>query len=108
MSAAVYNVEIGQGGSMTVVVEVLEADGTASDLTGFTGEMQIRTGYDSDIVLATGDVEIDDNMVTGFVAADDLDAEPWSAAFYDMRIVDGDDVEYLVRGTVRRFQTVTR
>jgi hypothetical protein len=110
---AVYNVEIGLGGSITVVVEVLEADGTVSDLTGFTGEMQVRTSYDSTVVLATGDVTIgtgdDEGIVTGFVSADDLSLDlTWSAAYYDIRIVDDDDIEYIVKGTVRRFQTVTR
>ena len=90
MSAAVYNAEIGENGSFSVVVEVLENDGMAANLTGYTGSLQVRINPDDAATVASGTVTISSNVVTGVITSSALAADTtWMAAYYDMRIVNG-------------------
>lgn len=107
MGAVVYNIEGDQGGTVQVAVEVQEANGTASNLTGYTGTMEVLDDYGPDgVVLATGTVSISANVVTGTVAGSaTLD---WAAGFYDIRIANGTLVEYIARGTIKLRPTATQ
>lgn len=110
MGTPVFNVEADQGGTIAVTVDVTEADGTASNLTGYTGEMQVRTVPSSDEVLATGTVVITPTTgrVVGTIPASETADAEWRAAHYDIRITDGTTIEYVVRGTIKLRETVTR
>lgn len=110
MGAPVYNLEADAGGTITVSVDVTEADGSASNLTGWTGEMQVRATPDSEDVLAEGTVAITalTGRVVGTIAASETEDAEWRAAFYDIRITDGTIVEYVAKGKIQLRETVTR
>lgn len=106
MGAAVYNIEGDQGGTVQVVVDVQDADGSDANLAGYTGTMEVLDDYtDEGIVLATGTVTISGNTVTGTIAGSaTLD---WLAGVYDIRITNGTLVEYIVRGAIKLRPTAT-
>lgn len=109
MSVAVqYDLDADQGSTIPVSVGVTEADGSDSDLSGFTGQMQVRLTPEDDTILAEGTVAIVGNVVTGTVAAADTEDALWRAASYDLRIMSGTTREYLARGIIRLRPTVTR
>lgn len=110
MTAELNNIEGDRGGTITVTVDVTEADGTPSNLTGYTGEMQVRATPSSSVVLATGTVAITalTGRVVGTVAAADTEDAEWHVAHYDMRIMSGAIVEYVAYGTIRLRDSVTR
>lgn len=107
MTVPVFNIEAVAGGTITVAVTVTESDGTASDLSGYTGEMQVRESTLSETVLATGTVVISGNTVTGTIPASQTEDADWVAAVYDIRIVNGTTVEYVVRGQIKLLLPVT-
>ena len=111
MGAAVYNIEADQGGTIELPVAVTERDGTASDLTGYTGEMQVWSSYVDDAdLLATATVVITaaTGLVVGTIDGDDTLAATWRSGVYDVVITDGALPEYIARGTMRLRPTVTR
>ncbi len=109
MTTPVVNVEGNRGGTVVVTVAVTESDGTVSDLTGYTGQMQARATPDDTVVLMSGTVVIDTaaGLVQGTFSATDTAAALWNAAVFDMRIV-GATTEYVAQGVVRLRPTVTR
>ena len=107
----VYNLEADQGGTVELPVAVTESDGTASDLTGYTGEMQVWSSYASDAtLLATAAVDIDEDagVVTGTIDGADTLTATWRSGVYDLVITNGTTPEYLARGVIRLRPTVTR
>jgi len=111
MGAPVYNIEADRGGLITVTVDLIEADGTARDLTGYTGEMQVRASADDVDVLATGTVTVTPatGRVVGEISSTATDDAVWVSAFYDVRITsDSIDYEYVVHGKIKLRPTVTR
>ena len=106
MGAVVYNIEGDQGGTIQVAVDVQDADGSDANLTGFTGTMEVLDDYTDDaLLLATGTVSISGNTVTGTVAGGDT--LNWLAGVYDIRLVNGTVVEYIVRGSIKLRPTAT-
>ena len=110
MTATVYDIEADRGGTITVTVQVVEANGTASNLTGYTGSMQARLNADDASAVMTGTVAITaaTGLVVGAFLASATAIVDWNAAVYDLRIVNGTAIEYLVRGAIRLTPTVTR
>lgn len=108
MGASVFNVDADQNGTITIPVLVTESDGTVSDLTGYTGLMQVRTSPATDVLLASGVVTIDTSsgLVTAVVAANDT--LTWISGVYDIYIVNGAVREYIARGRINLRPTVTR
>lgn len=107
MTATVFNVEGGEGGSVVVRVRIQEADGTTADLTGYTGTMQVRADPLDPDILAEGVVTFADGVVTGTI--DSADTLAWSAGYYDVRIVSADGVvEYPIGGRITLQPTVTQ
>lgn len=107
MTTPIFNIEGNEGGSVVVSVQVQESDGTASDLSGYTGTMQVRADPLDSTILATGTVTISGSTVTGTVAA--ADTVDWSAGYYDIRIVSSAGVvEYVVKGRIALEPTVTQ
>jgi hypothetical protein len=105
----VLNLDKARGETIQATVAVTEDDGSVSDLTGYVGEMQVRASSEDVDVLATGTVVIDTvtGLVEGTVDGADTESAEWSAAVYDMRII-GATTEYVVKGTIRLRQAVTR
>lgn len=87
-------VERNAGGK--VAVRALDSGGVnpRTDLTGWTGLMQVRAEQDSGAeLLATGVVTIDTGtaIVTGRITADSTLAMDWETGYYDLFIIDGSD-----------------
>jgi hypothetical protein len=111
VGAAVLDIEADRGGLIMQTVAVEEADGLPADLTGFTGEMQVRASYDATDVLVEGVVTIDadDGLVTFEISGADTADATWLRGLYDVRIVDGSgEPEYVARGSILLRPTVTR
>jgi hypothetical protein len=108
VGATVSNIEADQNADIVLTVAVQDDDGTAADLTGFTGAMQVKASYvDIDLLAeATVAVDPDNGLVTATVAA--ADTLDWTAGYYDLQITDGTHPEYIARGTIRLRPTVTR
>jgi len=111
VGAVVYNIEADQGGTVRLPVAVTEADGSAADLSGFTGEMQVWSSYEAGAtLLATAVVEINSStgVVTGTIDGDNTLAATWRSGVYDLVITDGAEPEYIARGNFKLRPTVTR
>lgn len=96
--------------SFTYTHELLDDDGEPRDLTGYTGAMQIRASRDdpTSTLLATGTVTIDEDAGTVTAAIDDTSEMEWVAGYYDVVIVDDDDVvERVLEGRAVLRQGVT-
>lgn len=107
MTAVVFNVEGDEGGTVTVRVQVKEADGTDSVLAGYTGKMQVRPDPLSATILASGTVTISGATVTGTIAA--ADTTTWSSGFYDIKITSPTNtVEYIARGQIKLEPSITQ
>lgn len=111
MAAAQYDFEIPNGGTVDFVVDVV---GGPTDLTGYTGEMQIRELRADILPLATIDpsnitvngttrqvrVRIPSSQTAGF---------DWERGVYDVKITGpGSDAWRIVEGRVTNSQAVTR
>ncbi len=106
-----YDITIPQSGVFRLVVAV--ANGPA-DLTGFTGEMQVRSSKGSAVVLADVDasafaVDNPTRMVTVTIPSTATALYNWGDnAVYDMYIVNGTERWRLLEGLARLSKTVTR
>jgi hypothetical protein len=86
------DIEVERRGTCRVVVQVLDSGGVdpRTDLSGWTGALQVRTDRTPDAtLLATGVVTIDTatGVVTGVLPSTQTDpAESWAAGEYDMYI----------------------
>lgn len=110
MPAPIINVEGDVGGTVRVTVDVTEDDGSPADLTGYTGEMQVRAARERDAeLLATGTVTITaaTGRVVGTLAASVTEVATWRVGHYDIRIENAPLVEYVARGTIKLTETVT-
>lgn len=106
MGAVVYNIEGDQGGTIAVAVDVQNADGSDANLAGYTGTMEVLDDYtDAAVLLATGTVTISGNTVTGTIAGSAT--LNWVAGVYDIRLINGTMIEYIVRGTIKLRPTAT-
>lgn len=111
------DIEVERRGTCKVVVQVLDSGGVnpRTDLTGWTGALQVRADREPGAeLLADGDVTIDTatGVVTGVIASDDTDpVSSWAAGEYDMYIEDPSQTPperlYLVWGTARFKERVT-
>jgi hypothetical protein len=100
-----------QNGTLRFEVQVLDSEGVnpRTDLTGWTGVMQIRASRDiASAVIAQASVTIDTatGVVSAVVDAASLVTE-WRSGEYDLVIVNGTTREPLAWGTVRFRKTVT-
>lgn len=112
MVAVVRDVELEQGATFELAVDCFEEDGTTprTDLSGYSGSMQIRETVDSADVLATATVTVDDDagVVLATIPHATTAAVTWRAGVYDLEITNGTRVERLARGRVKVTRNVTR
>lgn len=111
MGAAQYDFEIPQGGTVDFVVDVV---GGPTDLTGYTGKMQIRELRSDILPLATVDpsgitVNATTRQVRVRIPSSDTDGYDWERGVYDVYIVGpGADEWRVVEGRVTNSFAVTR
>jgi hypothetical protein len=110
MTAAQLPIEIEQGSNFSLVVFLV---GGPTDLTGYTGAMQIRTMKSDPTTLydvPSGQISIDSvaRQVSVDLRADGTAAFDWDHGVYDVRIVKGSDAYRVVEGKVTVDHWVTR
>jgi hypothetical protein len=115
MAAIRHDIELRVGATFTLIVACAvqpEVGGAleARDLTGFTGAMQVRSTADSDTVLATATVTVDEvgGVVTATLTDEDTAAMTWRSGVYDLIITDGLETDVLAEGDARLRRAVTR
>tara|TARA_B110000503_G_C7028806_1_gene363069 strand:+ start:380 stop:706 length:327 start_codon:yes stop_codon:yes gene_type:complete len=97
MSAKKINIEIEQGATFSYEVELLNANGAAFDVTGYTGSGMLRkheksnTHYDFIVALSTGEIVFS-------MTANTTNAIPSGLFLYDVKIVSSDDTKRVIGG----------
>lgn len=99
MSAGRYNIIIEQGALFSLPLEVQNSDGSAMDLSGYSGRGKVRTDYDSSTVLASFTIGTLDTtgIFTATIGATTTAAMTAGGAVYDIELVDFADSENVIR-----------
>lgn len=113
MGAVVYDIEADQGGLVQVPFAVTESDGSAADLTGYTGEFEVWTSHRDDatrLVIGSVSINAGTGIVTCTISGDDTVDATWRSGVYDVKIDNNGagGPEYVARGAFRLRPTVTR
>ena len=100
-----YTLVVQQGFACTRRFGLKKKDGTPFDLTGWTGQAQIRTTYSSKKVLAAAEVTIDgsptDGILTIVFADDDTATLPTAGrSVWDLKIMKDPASKRLIKGDV--------
>jgi hypothetical protein len=110
LGTIVQNQTIRKGRTFSYSVDCIDEDGNPRDLTGYSGAMQIRETPESETILGTATVTVDedDGVVTAVIPAATTAAYEWTAGVYDLTITSGLIVETVAEGRIGLQQTVTR
>lgn len=107
-----YDMDIQQGDDRAFTWPVLDAQGQAIDLSGYSVVVQVRPRYRSETVLHEWSTANNRAQLAGgkvSLLVDDSEEWAWSFGVYDIHLTDGDgNTEVLSRGTVRVIPGVTR
>lgn len=109
MVAVVQDIEVEQGFTFELIVEMLDEDGqTPRVLAGYTGTMQIRDSEDSTgTLLGTATVSIATGQVSATIAHGTTADYTWRVGNYDIAITNGTRREKIARGVARLTRYVT-
>ena len=128
MAAGKYNFTIEQGTTVKLELAYKDASGSAIDLTGYSGRMQIRPDYadntkTSYIYLSSslaadgtglnfsgsnGTTSPASGTIGLFISAASSSALNFETAFYDIELESGSIVTRLLQGTIKLSREVTR
>jgi len=128
MAAGKYNFTIEQGTTVKLELQYKDASGSAIDLTGYSGRMQIRPDYadntTTSYIYLSSSLNADGTglnfsgsnglnpPVSGtigvFISAPSSSALNFETAFYDLEIESGSIVTRLLQGTIKLSREVTR
>lgn len=128
MAAGKYNFTIEQGTTVKLELAYKDASGSAIDLTGYSGRMQIRPDYadntkTSYIYLSsslaadgtglnfsgsTGTTTPASGTIGLFISAVSSSALNFETAYYDIELESGSIVTRLLQGTIKLSREVTR
>ena len=117
MAAAQADIVIEQGTTLNQSFQWTDSTGTAINLTGYTGRMQIRQTISTvatiaDLTTANGGIVITaaTGTVTAKISATATAAMTFTTAVYDLELIapDGVTVTRLVQGNVTLSKEVTR
>lgn len=106
----VQDITIKQGTTFELEIEVLDSGGDPEDLTGYTGQMQIRAtdSPDDDTILATANVSINAGVVLAVIGPSETEDAEWVCGVYDLIITNGSRVLPIAEGTARLTRRITR
>ena len=118
MRAANYDITIEQGADFTMLVQWVDSDGNANDLTGYTARMKVKLSKDhaGHIYSWTTSSEITITAASGLVTIDvsaadintGISTTPFTRAVYDLELIDGSsNVVRLIEGSVVLSKEVT-
>lgn len=127
MAAGNYSFTIEQGTTVNLEVQYTDVDNLPIDLTGYTGRMQIKSGFANDrpttyatltSTLAdngtglnfsgsTGEMPLASGSIGVYISAEDTSAFTFTKAKYDLEITSGSVVTRLLEGVVTLSKQVT-
>jgi hypothetical protein len=105
------NLDIYQGDDYAADVTVLNADGSAADLTGYTAQSQIRAALSDASPTATAQfaVAIAGNVITLMLSHDETKALTSASYVWDLQVIDsGGWITTLLAGAVKVTKEVTK
>lgn len=126
MAAGKYSFIIEQGATTNFQVNWADASGSAIDLTGYHGRMQIRETLDSTTPLisltsslqpdgtginlsgSNGNVPLSSGSIGIYISAYSSSLLNFGEAFYDLEMVKDGEVTRLLEGKVKLSKNVTR
>ena len=125
MAAGKYSFIIEQGATTNFQINWTDESGSAVNLTGYHGRMQLRTDYNSTPLISLSSSLKSDNtginlsgsnfitpLASGsigvYISAASSSALDFGEAFYDLELVKGNEVTRLLEGKVKLSKNVTR
>jgi len=111
------NLVIEQGSKYVQFIQVINADGSVKDLTGYSARMEVRPNAASDTVLLsastdTGEISINapGGIVTITIGAAATTLLDWNTGVYDIEVytVDPEEVLRILEGNIALSHEVTR
>jgi hypothetical protein len=126
MSAGKYSFVLEQGSTFDIEIQYKDTTGSAVDLSGYSGKMQIRPTIASETVYLTlssslngdgtglnfsgsnGSIPPTSGSVGIFISATSSSALDFTEAVYDLEITSGSIVTRILEGKVKLSKEVTR
>ena len=125
MAAGKYSFIIEQGATTNFQINWTDESGSAVNLTGYHGRMQIRTSYDSSPLLSlssslkadgtginlsgsNGVTPLSSGSIAVYISAVSSSLLDFGEALYDLEMVKGNEVTRLLEGKVKLSKNVTK
>ena len=125
MAAGKYSFIIEQGATTNFQINWTDESGSAIDLTGYHGRMQLRTSYDSSPLLSllsslkadgtginlsgsNGTTPLSSGSIAVYISAVSSSLLDFGEALYDLELVNGNEVTRLLEGKVKLSKNVTK
>lgn len=108
--AAKANIFIDQGTDFETTLDMVDLDDNVIDLTGYTGQAQIRKHYSStNAVSFSVDIDANNGLITISLSASQSANMVAGRYVYDVKVINGDDeVSRIVEGVLTVAPGVTR
>jgi hypothetical protein len=125
MAAGKYSFIIEQGATTNFQINWTDESGSAIDLTGYQGRMQIRTSYESSPLLSlssslkadgtginlsgsNGTTPLASGSIAVYISAASSSLLEFGEALYDLEMVKANEVTRLLEGKVKLSKNVTK
>ncbi len=125
MAAGKYSFIIEQGATTNFQINWTDESGSAIDLTGYQGRMQIRTSYESSPLLSlssslkadgtginlsgsNGTTPLASGSIAVYISAASSSLLEFGEALYDLELVKANEVTRLLEGKVKLSKNVTK
>jgi len=125
MAAGKYSFIIEQGATTNFQINWTDESGSAVNLNGYQGRMQIRTSYESSPLLSlssslttdgtginlsgsNGTTPLSSGSIAVYISAASSSLLDFNEALYDLEMVNGNEVTRLLEGKVKLSKNVTR
>jgi hypothetical protein len=126
MAAGRYSFIIEQGATTNIQINWTDESGSAIDLTGYQARMQIRPTVESNVVFlslsssllqdstginlsgSNGTTPLSSGSIAVYISAVSSSLLNFDEAFYDLEMVNGNEVTRLLEGKVKLSKNVTR
>lgn len=110
MGAIEWDIEVEQRATFELPIDCVDTEGATRDLTGYTGEMQIRTSRSTSGTLlgtATVTIEAATGRVLATIPMGTTALYDWHSGVYDLFITNGTRRDKLATGTAKLIRAIT-
>lgn len=125
MAAGKYSFVIEQGATTNFQINWTDESGSAVDLTGYHGRMQIRNSYESSPLISlssslsadntginlsgsNGVTPLQSGSIAVYISAYSSSLLEFNEALYDLELIKGNEVTRLLEGKVKLSKNVTK